>query len=843
MLDRRLVGWIAALSLVCALAPAQAPPFAFVKDQIPGESGPVLGLADFDQDGDLDLLTNHTGIYLNDGHGNFTPHPVLSAVSAGFGPQGTGFGQPVAIGDLNGDAYPDVIAWGTDNWSNTPSYVYKWINQGNGVLVSSPLVLATPTSSWPPRAFALGDVDLDGDRDVVVSYGIVYGANGYPQRLDLWLNDGAGSFTDASTLIPATPASPLQIVLRDLDADGDLDLVCGGESAGPGGNFIGPQILLNTGGGVFAAPVALAAPATHDCFGIGDFDGDGLPDLVFGASPRPSPCGPAGPLAVLRNTGGGTFAALGAAAAGTSRSVPQLLDIDADGKDEILVLAYGSSAVHPVGPTAVGAAIATIPVDIASCLSLGGVTGVDYAATGDLDGDADRDLVVFAAQRNRAFFNDSIGHLVAAPSSLEAPFGWDGPGTGMDPMDVDADGDVDLLLPSPACSGTGASQVGLRIALNDSTGSLTQAPPPPYVGPSPSAARAIFDADGDGDQDLCAGTDIAINTGGAFVVTQSIASPAVYAVKAADLDGDGDLDLVTTGATTTISATVIFLNDGTGTFQSTQTLPVAATCLAIADFDGDSDLDLMLGSGLYLNNGAGSFVQGPALPAVPYFYSLQAADFDGDGDVDLLLNGARLVNDGTGGFTVAAPLSPLPGYYQGWCAAIDVDLDGFPDIVSNAGLLYRNLGGTFATAVPLPSQLMAPIVHADFDGDGDEDLVARGPSILTNMTRQLSRGKPPRPGRPASLELAGPPGAPWLLFASYGTANLPVPGLGTVLLDLATAQLAYGGAMSPTGTATVSGTVPAGPAWVGTSVYWQAIVYHPQGARLTGLEVTTVANY
>jgi hypothetical protein len=246
---------------------------------------------------------------------------------------------------------------------------------------------------------------------------------------------------------------------------------------------------------------------------------------------------------------------------------------------------------------------------------------------------------------------------------------------------------------------------------------------------------------------------------------------------------------------------------------------------------------------LFLNDASAGFIQSPALPAFnAYSVSVAAADFDGDGDQDLLLNNLRFVNDGTGGFTPATPLPPPSiGNYQGVFAAFDVDLDNFPDVVNSYGLLYRNLGGAFAAPVSLPAPLTC--VHADFDRDGDEDLVAFGPSILTNMTRQLSRGKPPRPGRPASLDLAGPPGAPWLLFASNGTGNLPLPPFGTVLLDLATAQLVYGGALSPTGTATVSGTVPAGPMWVGTSVFWQAIVYHPQGARLTGLEITTVANY
>ena len=144
---------------------------------------------------------------------------------------------------------------------------------------------------------------------------------------------------------------------------------------------------------------------------------------------------------------------------------------------------------------------------------------------------------------------------------------------------------------------------------------------------------------------------------------------------------------------------------------------------------------------------------------------------------------------------------------------VDVDTDGYPDLVMSNGWLSRNLGGAaaFATPVALPAPLVGPIVHGDFDGDGDEDLVAHGPAILTNMKRQLARKLPARSGRLASLEIGGAPGTPWFLFASTGTANLSLPPLGTALLDLTTIQLAATGTVPAGGISTFSGIAPSAP--------------------------------
>ena len=93
-----------------------------------------------------------------------------------------------------------------------------------------------PDSEWT-HAVALGDVDGDGDPD------LVFGNGDYPsgqrgQRNRLYLNDGSGTFTDAFILrMPLNSAVTHAVALGDVDGDGDPDLVCG--------NHVGIENRLN----------------------------------------------------------------------------------------------------------------------------------------------------------------------------------------------------------------------------------------------------------------------------------------------------------------------------------------------------------------------------------------------------------------------------------------------------------------------------------------------------------------------------------------------------------------------------------------------------------------------
>jgi hypothetical protein len=193
---------------------------------------------------------------------------------------------------------------------------------------------------------------------------------------------------------------------------------------------------------------------------------------------------------------------------------------------------------------------------------------------------------------------------------------------------------------------------------------------------------------------------------------------------------------------------VLLLNDGAGRFRNASSqLPRAvhdSEDVAFADLDGDGDLDLVLVSEddrtdeLYLNDGTGRYTDASErLEPDDVSNALVVIDLDADGALDVLTGNIgvdrALVNDGRGRFRdeTAARWPQVDDESRTQdLEAFDADGDGDLDLaVANEGQnrLYRNDDGVLVdvTATQLPSahDESREIRAADFDGDGDLDLV------------------------------------------------------------------------------------------------------------------------
>jgi hypothetical protein len=214
------------------------------------------------------------------------------------------------------------------------------------------------------------------------------------------------------------------------------------------------------------------------------------------------------------------------------------------------------------------------------------------------------------------------------------------------------------------------------------------------------------------------------------------------ALRAADLDGDGDLDLAVTGGTFPAPGWVIVLwNRGSGSFEASVSVasPGSPSVIAAADLDGDGDLDLAVGDRgrggalLVWNLGGGAFAEGPLLAAGRSPVGLVLADFDGDDDVDLAaadeLTGAIQVLWNSGRGELLSGTSIQGGRVARTLVHGDFNGDGRTDLVAayrasgEVQTVFGDGAGSFQAAPPLPlAEDPVALAAADADRDGDLDV-------------------------------------------------------------------------------------------------------------------------
>lgn len=216
-----------------------------------------LVVGDMDGDGDMDVIsiTNSQTArwYRNNGPAGFASSVLLHTASGG-----DALLRPFIV-DVNNDGINDVLI---RSGASASKRIHPLINQGSGSFVQQPPI----TLGMDPISMTVGDVDGDGDVDIICTRNISAGHK-------VALNDGNGNFTDGYTW--TEPSTSTTLTLADIDMDEDLDL------------FYGGVFTPNNGDGTFAEPVypdiwqpAMSATSTY---AIGDIDDDGMQDLMVAA--------------------------------------------------------------------------------------------------------------------------------------------------------------------------------------------------------------------------------------------------------------------------------------------------------------------------------------------------------------------------------------------------------------------------------------------------------------------------------------------------------------------------------------------------------------------------------
>ena len=499
-----------------------------------GNGANAVAVGDFNRDGRPDMVVvnwcgdgNCTGgsldVLLQNADGTFTPTVYAS---------GGLYADSVAVVDLNGDGFPDLVVANCGSNSNVncvstsnSGNVAVLLNNGNGTFKAA-VTYALGASG--ATSVALADVNGDGKLDLIAAGGCAGGG-----CANVLLGNGNGSFNTTVATYNSGGLSALSVAVADVNGDGHPDVVVANQCADDTCTSSNVGVLLNNGSGIFAAAAPYDSGGLFsDSVAIGDVNRDGKPDIIV-ANSSASITVDDGNVGVLLGNGDGTFKTAVAYLSGAFGAASvAVADVNGDGILDLVVANCSGTASSCVG---------AVPGDVGVLLGKGDgtfQTAVTYApggktpfavAVGDVNGDGKPDILVASC------FSNACG---AAPGTLGVLINQSGPwlvyaSLGRQ-VDYFAEGTADFTVWRPSTA---------TLYSHDYSGKTTLAKKWGENGDIP----VIGDYDGDGKTDIAVwrpsnGTWYYIQSSNGQQIARAWGAKGDIPVPG-DYDGDGKTDL------------------------------------------------------------------------------------------------------------------------------------------------------------------------------------------------------------------------------------------------------------------------------------------------------------
>lgn len=599
------------------------------------------------------------------------------------------------------------------------------------------------TGSYPqgqsPSVVRAADLDNDGDSDLVVAQ------QNFSNGFVVLKNLKKGFY--ASPVKYNSPAAAKDIVVADFNNDGLKDVALTNTGQGFTGNSI--AVFMNRGKGRFTTPVNITVGKGPTGITAADFDQDGDIDLAI-TNYR----APAGTVSILINKGDGTFNAATSFAAGAAPFKIVAARINNDALPD-LVIANENQKVNILFNS--GNNNFSTRKELSVSLNTSSGNTLENVQVADMDNDADNDILYSSAYTGDAtggivawFKNNGNGNFGAY---TPIPLKNDSGGGLISVGDFNNDGRPDVVAAS-------YGPAGFNVVLNNGNDSFQSLKK--HTAGEGIESITTADVDNNHTADIVTSDFYSLqvtvhrNFGNAIFPTPALFetnSIVPGALDAADIDGDGDLDVATSGSG--IAATGIRVmvqkNNGDGTFASSVDYSVrtGGVQVKLRDLNGDGKPDLLYATAINaapydfhtaLNKGDGTFgpVQTWSMNSCGWS-DIDAFDLDNDGDLDVVVaewlgcfgstdGGKRLYiskNNGHGVF--AAPFLKTVDPGPSCLAGGDFNKDGKIDIVTGHALsIDVHLGtGTGDLLAPVRIALnKSPydVIVRDLNGDGNLDI-------------------------------------------------------------------------------------------------------------------------